>query len=385
MKPATLWFVAVLFATCASAQTDNAAQRRATAATFGKEITRAFNERDRKALNSLIDLHALALRAAQYQELSTRDEQAFVRGAETKGLEPLIATYFRALDTSQGSVKFVRVTTQTPPRSLVRFDLGDQGFNYAEYVLHTDATGRTRAVDWFQLTTGDLMSITLGGVGQIFTSANANMLERLFGGEKIDRSVIANLTRVGELYRTGKYAEALTILKNMPEPLASSRFILSARATAASYANLTDEYDAALAKMAAHHADDPAATFMLIDYHFKRQDTPKVLKSLDTMERRVGVDGVTRMLRSNAYTLANDLANALKYADEAVALEPDLLLAQDTRATLLVRLARFKEAVAAYRDMETRFGIQFTREIFTADPTFEPLVASAPFKAWLPK
>ena len=385
MKPATLWFVAVLFATCASAQTDNAAQRRATAEAFGKEITRAFNERDRKALNSLIDLHALALRAAQYQELSTRDEQAFVRGAETKGLEPLIATYFRALDTSQGSVKFVRVTTQTPPRSLVRFDLGDQGFNYAEYVLHTDATGRTRAVDWFQLTTGDLMSITLGGVGQIFTSANANMLERLFGGEKIDRSVIANLTRVGELYRTGKYAEALTILKNMPEPLASSRFILSARATAASYANLTDEYDAALAKMAAHHADDPAATFMLIDYHFKRQDTPKVLKSLDTMERRVGVDGVTRMLRSNAYTLANDLANALKYADEAVALEPDLLLAQDTRATLLVRLARFKEAVAAYRDMETRFGIQFTREIFTADPTFEPLVASAPFKAWLPK
>jgi tetratricopeptide (TPR) repeat protein len=385
MKPATLWFLAVLFATCASAQTDSAAQRRATAESFGKEITRAFNERDRKALNSLLDLHALALRAAQYQELSPRDEQAFVRGAETKGLEPLIATYFRALDTSQGSVRFMRVTTQTPPRSLVRFDLGDQGFNYAEYVLHTDATGRTRAVDWFQLTTGDLMSVTLGGVGQIFTSANPNMLERLFGGETIDRDVIASLTKIGELYRTGKYAEALTILKKMPEPLASSRFILSARATAASYANLTDEYDAALAKMAAHHADDPAATFMLIDYHFKRQDTPKVLKSLDTMERRVGVDGVTRMLRSNAFTLSNDFTNALKYADEAVALEPDLLLAQDQRATLLVRLARFKEAVAAYRDMETRFGIQFTRDVFTSDPTFEPLVVSAPFKAWLPK
>ncbi len=99
----------------------------------------------------------------------------------------------------------------------------------------------------------------------------------------------------------------------------------------------------------------------------------------------MGVDGVTRMLRSNAYTLTNDFTNALKYADEAVALEPDLLLAQDQRATLLVRLARFKEAVAAYRDMETRFGIRFTREIFTADPTFETLVASAPFKAWLPK
>ena len=95
-------------------------------------------------------------------------------------------------------------------------------------VIEVDVTdgperGRTRAVDWFQLTTGDLMSVTLGGVGQIFASANPNVLERLFGGEKIDRDVIASLIKVGELYRTGKYAEALTILKNMPEPLASSR------------------------------------------------------------------------------------------------------------------------------------------------------------------
>ena len=69
MKPATLWLVALLFATCAAAETDVATKRRAAAESFGNEIARAFNERDSKALNSLIDLHALALRAAQYQEL----------------------------------------------------------------------------------------------------------------------------------------------------------------------------------------------------------------------------------------------------------------------------------------------------------------------------
>jgi len=385
MKPATLWLVALLFATCAAAETDVATKRRAAAESFGNEIARAFNERDSKALNSLIDLHALALRAAQYQELSAETEQAFVRGAEMKGLQPLIATYFRALDTSKGTVKFIRVTTQTPPRSLVRFDLGSQGFNYAEYVLHTDATGRTRAVDWYQLTTGDLMSVTLGGVGQLFTNASPNLLQRMFGGEAINRDLIADLAQVGEFYRAGKFAEALEILKKLPEPVASSRFILSARATAASYAKLTDEYDAALAKLAAKHSGDPSTTFMLIDYHFKRQDTPKVLEAIDIMEGRVGVDGVTRLLRANAYMLTNDVANALKYADEAVALEPDLLTARDSRATLLVRLERFEDAIAAYRDMETRFGFSFTRDVFLEDPTFERLVASPAFKAWLPK
>ena len=385
MKRATLWLVALLFATCAAAENDAATKRRAAAESFGNEIARAFNERDGEALNSLIDLHALALRAAQYQEMSAELEQAFVRGAELKGLQPLIATYFRALDTSKGTVKFMRVTTQTPPRSLVRFDLGAQGFNYAEYVLHTDATGRTRAVDWYQLTTGDLMSVTLGGVGQLFTNASPGLLERMFGGEAINRELIANLARVGELYRSGKYAEALEILKKLPEPVASSRFILSARATAASYAKLTDEYDAALAKLAAKHSDDPSTTFMLIDYHFKRQDTPRVLAAIDTMERRVGVDGVTRMLRANAYMLTNDIANALKSADEAVALEPDLLTAQDSRATLLVRMERFEDAISAYRAMETQFSFTFTRDVFLEDPTFARLVASPAFKAWLPK
>lgn len=386
MKPAIHWFMAFLLAASAMAQAaDNAAQRRAATEKFGVEIARAFNERDRKALNAMIDLHALATRAAEYQGLTGAEEKGFVKGAEAKGLTPLVDSYFRALDTSRGKVTFMRVTSQTPPRALVRFELGNQGFNYAEYVVHIDAAGKTRAVDWFQLTTGDLMSVTLGGIGQMFSGANASLLERMFGGDHISKEDVANLAKIGEMYRNGKYAEALVILKSLKEPLASSRILLSARATAASYANLPDEYDAALAKLAAKYADDPAATFMLIDYHFKRQDTPKVLKSIDTMEKRVGVDGVTRMLRASAYMLGNDLDSALKSADEAIALESDLMAAQDTRATLLVQLGRFKEAVTAYKAMETQFGFEFTRDIFTSDPVFKQFVASAPFKAWLPK
>ena len=50
-----------------------------------------------------------------------------------------------------------------------------------------------------------------------------------------------------------------------------------------------------------------------------------------------------------------------------------------------MQLGRFKEAVAAYKAMETQFGFQFTRDIFTADPVFKQFVASPAFAAWLPE
>ena len=137
--------------------------------------------------------------------------------------------------------------------------------------------------------------------------------------------------------------------------------------------------------MAAHHADDPAASFMLIDYYYTKKDAAQVLKAIDTMERRVGVDGATKQLRSSAYLLANDLPNALKYAEESIRVEPDRLAAYDTRATILVHLGRFPDAVKAYRDMETRFELTFSREIFVGDPVFEKLVVSKAFRAWLPE
>ena len=70
---------------------------------------------------------------------------------------------------------------------------------------------------------------------------------------------------------------------------------------------------------------------------------------------------------------------------KAIALEPDRLQGYDTRASVLVGLGRHSDAVAAYRDMESRFDLEFTREIFTEDPTFEKFVASKEFRAWLPR
>jgi tetratricopeptide (TPR) repeat protein len=384
MKKPLLHLATWLLATCTFAETATPIQEReAVAEKFGREIAQALNDRDRAAAAGLIASHGLAERAADYQGLTGRSKTDFVGGVEKAGAESIVATFFRALDTSEGTVKYIRVTRQFPPRSLVRFDLGDRGFNYCEFVVVKDATGHARAVDWYQISTGDLMSVTLGGIGQLF-AGDPGLIERLLGARP-DTTALNKLRRIGELQRAGKYSEALDVYKQLPEPIANSRIMLTARASAAIFAQRTDEYHVALEKLAQHYSSDPGAAFMLLDHYFKQQDMPKLLKAIDAVEQRVGADGITSIMRSNAYFQVKDVTNALKYAEESIRLEPDRLDPYDVRATYLVNLGRFPEAVTAYREIETRFGVKFSREIFVDEPSFEKFVASAAFRAWLPK
>jgi len=383
MKHAIRTLALVLLTTRGFAETPAPAAPPGIAERFGLEIAQALNERDRDTLSGLIDMHALAMRAADYQGLTGRDRQDFVRGTESVGVGKLTAAYFTALDASHGTVKFIRATKQFPPRSLVRFDMADHGFNYCEFVLATDSAGHTRAVDWFQLATGDLMSVTLGGVGQVLSTDNPGLVERLLGARP-DASALEQLRRLGDLQRAGKYDEALDLVKHLPEPLVNSRVMLTTRASVAIYAKRTDEYYLALAQIAKRYSTDPAASFMLMDYYYKQHDIPQVLRALDTMEKRIGVDGITRQLRGNAYFLSNDLPNAIRYTEESIRLEPDRLEPHDQRATFLVHSARYADAVAEYRDIEQRFGLHFTRDIFVKDPEYAGLVKSNVFGAWLP-
>src|SRR6185436_19671016 len=198
----------ILFATCASAQVKEGATGRDAAARFGESVARALNDRDDKAFASLIDLHGLAIRSARMLELGASDQESYVRGVETVGMQRMIAGYFQTMNASNGAAQFMRVTNTTPARALVRLDLGANGFDYLEYVVET-RDGRTRAVDWFQLSSGELISVTMGGLAQLFSSGDPGLVGRLFNVEKVDQTAVSKLRRIGELQRAGKYAEAL--------------------------------------------------------------------------------------------------------------------------------------------------------------------------------
>jgi len=378
------WLATLLFATCGYAQISGAAGERDAARRFGEAIVGALNERDGKRMATLVDVRGFGLRTAKVQGMKPVEQEQLVAGLEKAGLSTLFANYFQALDASNGSAKFLRVTETRPARALVRLDLGTNGNDYLEFVLET-REGRTRTVDWFVLSSGELVSVTIGSVAQMFTTSDAGVLGRLFGTERVDAQSLARMRRVGELQRAGKYAEALKELRQLPPAMADSRVLLSAQATIAQMSKNDAEYTRALAKLAEKYSDDPATAFKLIDHYFTIKDGPKMLASIDTLERRIGTDGVTRNLRAAAYFRTDDYANTLKYADEAIHLEPDLMNGHDTRASALVGLARYADAIAQYQSVEKQFGLEFTRDVFASDPFFAGFVKSAAFRAWLPK
>ena len=378
------WLATLLFATCGSAQISGTAGEREAARRFGESIATAFNERDAKLMASLIDVRGFGLRMAKVQGMGPGDQEQFATGLEKSGLSQLYSGYFQTMDASNGSARFLRVTQTRPARALVRLDLGANGNDYLEFVLET-REGRTRAVDWFVLSSGELVSETIGGVVQMFTTSDAGLLGRLFGTDRVDAKSVTRLRKAGELQRAGKYAEALAEVRQLPEPIANSRALLSAQASMAQMSKNDAEYTRVLAKLAEKYSDNPATAFKLIDHYFTIKDRPNMLKSLDTMEKRVGADGVTRNLRAAAYFATGDYVNTLKYADEAIRIEPTLMSGYDTRCSALIGLARYAEAVAEYQSLAKRFDLEFTREVFAGDPLFVKFVASPAFRDWLPE
>jgi tetratricopeptide (TPR) repeat protein len=378
------WLATLLFTTCVSAQITSNSTEREAARRFGESIAAAFNERDTEALSALIDLHGFGLRAGKVQGFEGAALNNFVASLEKTGFAQVYASYFQKLDASNGTVKFMRVTVARPVRSLVRLDLGENGYDYMEFVLET-RDGRARAVDWFQLSTGDLLSVTAGGVAQMFKTNDTGLLGRLFATDRIDAKALQQLRRSGELQHAGKYAEALVEMRKLPEAMTNSRLLLSAQASLALMSKNDAEYYRVLATLAEKHSDNPAAAFTLIDHYFTIKDRPNMLKALDTMEKRVGVDAVTRNLRAGAYYTTGDIANTLKYADEAIGLEPEFLPAYDLRCSALIGLDRYADAVAQYQSLEKQFGLEFTRDVFEGDPFFEKFVTSKAFRDWLPK
>jgi tetratricopeptide (TPR) repeat protein len=374
----------LLFATAGFGQITGGSVDREAARRFGESIATAFNERDAKLLSSLVDARGFALRTAKVQGMAPGEQEQFAAGLEKAGLSRLYESYFQSMNASNGSVKFLRVTETRPARALVRLDLGANGNDYFEFMLET-REGRTRAVDWFVLSSGELVSVTIGSVAQMFTTTDAGLLGRLFGTDRVDAKSLAQLRKVGELQRAGKYAEALAQIRQLPDAMANSRVLLSAQATIAQMSKNDAEYTRVLATLAEKYSDDPATAFKLIDHYFTIKDRPRMLASLDTMEKRVGADGVTRNLRAAAYFATEDYANTLKHADEAIRLEPELMNGHDTRASALVGLARYADAIAQYQSLEKQFGLAFARDVFVSDPFFAGFVKSAAFRAWLPK
>jgi tetratricopeptide (TPR) repeat protein len=347
---------------------------------FGNEVARGFNERDEALVAKLFDMDVLARRAARSFSDDVREQAGFARGIAKTPPRTLLAPLFKALETSKGVVECLPGANPKQGRALLRFDMGDNGFDYLELVVE-----REHFVDWYQLSRGELLSVTAGGLGRLMTDPNPGLLQTLFGVKSVDRGVLEHIRAMGTLQRAGKYAEAIAAIDRLPQPLAESRILLTNRAGFATYGQLPAEYDKSLALLAKRHGDDPSAAVMLLDYYFKNNQTARALGAIDAIELRVGVDGLTTLLRANAWLGAGEFAPAIQSAKESIRLEPKRDGGYHTLAAAFIGLKKYPDAVKTYQTLASDFGYRFERQSFLTDATYAGFVKSPEFARWLPK
>lgn len=354
-------------------------------AVIGGELIQAFNHRDEPALTDLIDMNAFGLRAAKSMYDDPGQQAAFARGLAHAGAHNILQSYFKSLDATQGTMKLLREVERDRQRLvLTRIDLKTKGFDWLEFVIEPDNAGRPRVVDWFQLSRGELLSVTVGALGRLLFDPNPDLIHTLLGVPKVDAEVVEQMKQIGALQRAGDYSGELVALSKLPQPIAESRRLLMVRAATASIAGQDAVYRSTLDVVAQRYGNDPAAAFMLLDHYILENQTANALHSIAVIEQRVGADGATSLLKANVYLLSGAFAPGIACAQESIRLEPQLSSGYFSLARGYVGLQDYPQAISVYRTLSSQFGYRFERRGFAAEPKYAAFVQSDAFAKWLP-
>ena len=116
----------------------------------------------------------------------------------------------------------------------------------------------------------------------------------------------------------------------------------------------------------------------------EQRQMDKAMQCVLTIERRVGSDGITNLLKANINMMTGAYAQGAALARQAIQLEPDLQDAYYTLAVNYVGLEQYPQAIAVYQSIATRFKVKFQRQRFEREPRFAGLVQSADFQKWMP-
>jgi hypothetical protein len=349
----------------------------------GREFADAVNSQDVDRLGRLVGVEQLGGRAAATLTVDAAQQAEYVQGFMANG-SLVVSSLIDQLHAQGGTATYLRVRTFDGMRGpLVRYDLGDAGYNYLLLIAEpVTRRGAPEVVDIFLATSGQKLSDTIGAVSQLLVRPSDSMLERLFGRVVVDTDLNQTLVAIGNLQRSGDTPGAYKELSKLPEAVRNHRVILN---LSVQLASLLDEnlYRQELARLAEYHGDDPTTAFLLIDYYFYAGDTDAAMASIDKMETAFGADATLELLRASLLLAAGDTTTAIDHARKGIELEPDH---EDVRWTLVTAFMvgeRYADGIEALEGLEDRFGYAFDATSFEDNEIYAGFVRSPEFTAWM--
>lgn len=267
-------------------------------------------------------------------------------------------------------------------KAIVRYDLPDFQFNYHEYELRLDNSGRVIIVDWIDYLDGEKFS---DGVGVALVSLNPGKpaVRKLMNFQSLTEQQVFQMTELLKASRDNQVDRYFDILKTVDEELRGQRatVLLSVHLTRAT--RNRRKMRTALIDVDKYFPAEPLFSLMLLDYYFPARKYDLAMEALLRLQSRLGVEDSAMSARLSAAALVlGNSEEALTFAEEAVQLEPGLELGWWSALRARTTLEQFSEAVAALDVLEKQFGYTLNPQAFEKDPLMAALLRSDEYEAW---
>ena len=241
-------------------------------------------------------------------------------------------------------------------KAIVRYDLPDFQFNYHEYELRLDDSGRVIIIDWVDFLDGEKFS---DGIGVVLVSMNPgkSAVRKLLDFQGPTEQQVFQMTELLKASRDNQVDRYFDILKNADEKLQSQRatVLMSVQLTRAT--RNRRKLRTALIDVDKFFPAEPLFSLMLLDYYFPSQKYDLAMEALLRLQSRLRVQDSAMSARLSAAALVlGNAEDALTFATEAVELEPGLELGWWSALRARTALDRFAEAVEALDVLEKQFG-----------------------------
>jgi len=345
---------------------------------FGESITRTLQDGQQDRFPAFLDMDSLIDRVLVGMD-GNDDFVAELRSGFESALSRVGAVMVNNLGPA-ARLTYIRTrTVDGVTRVLVRVDMGERGLNYLDFFVSKRPDESWSIFDWLDYAQGQTYTESLRVVMALMMRDQPSLMSRLFDLPEIDKKLAKQIAEMGAAGQQGDWAGWLSIYRRLPEKVRSNRVLLVTRMAAANITGDHDQYMSTMADLREHHGDDPALSLALLDYYVLSGDFPRAYEAVDRLDEYTGGDAALTNMRSGIALHEGDTAASIRYARQAISQDADY---EDTYWNLMLagsRAGDYKAAMEGVRELEKRFGYEFSEDELMENDDFSGLVAS---KEW---
>jgi len=340
-------------------------------------------QQNSKAMDKIFNFEKFLDRALEpLTGVSAKNKSDFRRGASTSsGLlsERMISSLANAVITR------LKISQEKGnQKALYRFDLGEGGYAYLEFILRKTEQNNYEVIDWYSHVTSSFASESVRQV-LVFAFPNEGMLDKFLNVVSGNQADIKKFTQA--MIAFSKTRNPYPLIKTYEasgDTVKKNANISMIYLTLAGQTNDSAIYEKALKLFAKNHGNDPRFAFAMVDHYFTIGEYGKAVSALNSFERKIDVaDPALYFLRANSYLLAQNYQKSIEQSQQALALDPGFEDAYWSEINAQVAIKNFKKSVELLSILENNFGYLFETEHFLEDDTFSPLVKSRVFIDWI--